>query len=861
MLDVPEYGSRTDLVLTKVQRPAAHQFIIPRARLHDKLNRAFWYKLAALTAPAGYGKTTAVLSWLQECRLPVAWYSIDSEDNDPVRFWRYFIRALDCGLQHSGIRLSEITVNKDLIRSNELIELLISHLTGACEKAIIILDDYHFIQDPVIHKSVAAFIKNLPPNFITVILSRSQLNPEFEALYVRGQILRLDNRDLAFTPDEISSFFMQQGLHLDETELKKIQAETEGWVAGMVVTAIAMTEEREYLLSGIRLPAVNRHIEKFLQEQIFSPAPGEVKKFLTSTCVTERFSASLCAFLTGFGNCEEILHRLLETNSFIIPLDHGGEWFRYHHLFHQFLKTRLKKESPSVIASLYIKAGQWFRQNGLMREAMEMFLEGGDYQSAVTVFWDLYNVLVFCGEYAVLLQWMERIPEEYHQNDVIYCSARAWLLIMENRLQEAMAWQQKAKSSFESRKSSIQDKPFRDFLEVLVLLGQADMAVRNLDSCSAARYYSQASRLRPEMKVLLGEVNNGQPGLLRTFYGFFGRLHQIEEAYASTRDQTEIIIGVIYTYTEILSAECHYERNQLDKCNETLTRILQKIYELNTNGSLVPAFFMLAKIKRASGDIKAALDIIREGKGKLATKIKDHWHYLFDLLAARIHMETGDVQKAETMMNLSHISVYDNISAIREYEYITYARYLMEKNRSDDAAFLLGRLNEFAEKEKRFNSRLEILCIIALLHYKEKRLTQALMILDSALRLGHAEWYVRTFIDEAQPMAELLTEYLREKKAGDDDPILQYAQYLLSQAAKETGRFHPAGETSFEALTNKEYQVLQLINAGHSNEEISRKLGISTRTVKYHNSNLFAKLGVKRRAEAISKAREFGLLG
>ncbi len=861
MQDAPEYGSKTDLILTKVQKPVTHPYMTPRPRLYNKLNRAFRYKLVVLDAPTGYGKTTAALSWLRECGLPAAWYSIDSEDNDPVRFWRYFIRALDCGLRHSNTRLSEITVNKDLICSNELIELLLSHLAEVSEKLIIVLDDYHFIQDSAINKSVASFIKNLPPNFITVALSSSQLEPEFEALYIKGQVLRLDSRDLAFTPDEISSFFILQGLHLSEAELKKIHTETEGWAAGMVVTAIAMTEEREYLISGIHLPAVNRHIEKFLQEQIFSPASGEAREFLVRTCVADRFSLSLCALLTGFDNCEEILHRLLETNSFIIPLDKEGVWFRYHHLFHQFLKTRLKKESPSVITSLYTKAGKWFRQNGLMREAMEMFLDGSDCQSALTAFWELYNVLVFHGEYAVLLQWMERIPEECHQNDVIYCSAHAWLLIMENRLQEAMVWQQKAKSSFDSHKVSIQNKQFRDYLDALVLLGQADMAVRNLDSCGAAWYYSQACRFRPENKILLGEANNGQPGLLRTFYGFFGRFHQIDEAYGPTRDQMGLLIGASSVYSEILYAECHYERNQLEQCNETLTRALQKIYELNTNGSLVPAFFMLAKVKRASGDIRAALNIIREGKGKLTSKAKDHWHYLFDLLTARIHMETGDIQKAEALMNLSHISVYDNISVIREYEYTTYARYLIEKNRSDDAAFLLGRLNEFAEQENRFGSRLEILCILALLHYKEKRLPQALMFLDSALRLGYTEGYVRTFLDETQPMTELLTDYLREKQTGKEETILQYAQYLLTQAVKGTGRSYQAGETSIEALTKKEYQVLQLITAGHSNDEISRELRISIRTVKYHNSNLFAKLGVKRRTEAISKARKYGLMG
>ncbi len=849
----------TDLIKTKYILPEVNPFLISRKRLSQKLDEAFQYKLTIVSAPAGYGKTTAVLDWIKSRKIPAAWYSIDRNDGDPETFWRYVIAALSHAYPKTNF--TGISADRELTASNLAIGLLIDKLYGIPGDAVMVLDDFHLIENETIFQALAFFFKNVPVHFHMVLLTRKNSVATFESFYFRNQVSTINAGDLNFTSEEIKRFFEAQNYKINSEGLRRIETGTEGWAAGLVVASLAMLEQNGQLDADVLPPSAGPHIERFLRDEVFTGWTEEIKTFLLRTSVLDRFSAPLCEAVTGLKDCGGILTYLLEHNSFITPLDSRRKWFRYHHLFSKFLRNRLQESCPSEIPGLFVRAAGWYEKNGLTAEAMDAYLAGQDYAKAYALFTRIYQDVCRSGGQALLFKWMEQIPPEIHRYGVVFCTEYAWFLMLGGRLAEVEPWVVKAEASFDREKGRMTDTDRRNYLEILICLLRANIATLRLDARETSRYYVRACRIPVKKRVFIGEMNPDQPSFLRTYNGFYGRLSCVEEAYSFCRRKFAGIVGNFAAYIPLLLAESLYEQNRLNACNDLLAESFEQILELGTSGAVVPCFLTFAKMKLARGDRKGALEAVEECRKKLRAENRARWNTLLDLFVASLYLGTGDQAGAAEWMDLDRISLYDTLTAANEYEHTVFARYLILAGRMDEAVLLLGRLNAFTGKEKRLGSRIELLCLTAITYEKKNDRPRAMESLDEALTLGMEEGYARTFLDEGEPMAGLLRKYRRWDGSLKSQEKREYAKRLL-QAIKDMVKTQAADmpENSACALTRTEKKVLVLLAAGRTNFEIAEALGMTVRTVKYHNTHIFGKLGVRNRTGAVSRARESGVL-
>ncbi len=858
----------TILVRTKLNAPTINSKIIKREKVLCKLEQSTDFKLTLITAPAGSGKTTAAVSYLMEAAIPYAWFSVDERDNDPVRFWRYLLAAFQ-GIGDFGQDFWEIPVQRELIISDIQADMLLDKLYTLPGKTVLVIDDYHLIANEIIQNSLVYFLKYLPSQIRMIILSRKEPELKMSREYANGHVCKLGVRDLSFDGREVAELFKVKGYSLTPDEVSAILVYTEGWAAGLVMAALSMEEEGNVQATVSRFSKKNRHVDRLFQDEVFDRWPDEMKDFLLRIAFLDKFSGPLCGAVTGLAESTEYLKTLAECNSFIFHLDQENEWFRFHHLFGEFLRQRLEKEDPALRRELYRKAGGWYRENGLAREAIEAFIKAGAYEEAFPLLMKICPIIAQDGEYAAWLEWFVHIPPEYYEREVRVYTTCSLFSSLVNRIDEAKSWADKAQSCFDRVGDGL-DRCEKDLLEATVIVTKANIANLEMDKERASYYLKQAGGFKLYRPIAVGEMNSGEVSILRTAYGFKGWLKKFDELSAIWADELPRLIGNYTAYLTVGLAECHYERNNLQAAHNTLTQGMESIIELGHPGAIVPCVITLARIKRAAGDVEGAIRTIDMGRQKLTGKGKPFWNYLLDVFTANLYIDRHDAATAAEWLNTERIGLFDNLSGIREYEYLTFTRYLNLIGRHDDALLLLGRLDNFTQKADRLGSRIEILCQIAISYQLKGDSVNAMEALDQALALGMENDYIRTFLDQLEPMAELLAKYRNWKKKSGTDPRVGYAKNLFRLVQENIRTFRanlpaaeeiqPRQDPAAPRLSVREYRVLRLLAAQRSNQEIATELCISVRTVKHYNSQIFEKLGVDNRLKAVKRAWEMGIL-
>lgn len=835
----------------KLCAPAISPHTIIRRNLLKKLQQITQYRLTLITASAGSGKTTAVRACLPALECKCAWLSIDECDNDPIRFWKGVIVSLSEILTNSGI--TDMPVNMEVITSHILLDELINRLYDYAEHLVYVFDDYHLVHNPLIKEGMAYSLKYLPANVSIVIISREG-QEELDHLYVHGQGLRISDRDLSFTHEEIAEFFSQQNLELTSEELSAVENYTEGWAAGLVVIALSLTEGHK--VSSLCAPptALNHHIDRFLENEVFTKWPDEIKTFLVETSFLERLSGPLCRKVTCNEDSSEILRSLSETNGFIIALDRTHEWYRYHHLFREFLRNRLTGLGEPYAAGLHRSAAQWYEENGYIQDAIRNYLLSNSFDKAVSLVVSVCNQMAQSGEHYTICQWYDTIPEEYIMKHVTACTGYSWILSMVGRVDDALKWGDKAEEAFEMCRDGL-DEAQKNFLKADIALAKANAAIRVMRVREACDLLKEACRYKMPRKIMSGELNPGEASLLKTDYCCKGMIRRSAEAYTGILKAGQKLLGDYSCYFTILWAEILYERNDLEAAYEAILKEIGRVIDLNIPGLIVPCFLTLAKIRFAEGDTKGAFQALKEGKLQLTGDKAIFWRRFFHAYAVRLHLAMKDTEAAEQRWGKRHMGVFDSLSTFQESEYQSFARLLLAQGKFKDALILLNRLEYFAYKERRFHSRVEILCLLSVVYLEIRNTEKAMGTLNEALELGVGEGYVRTFIDEGEPMSKLLGQYIRWKKRSGTDEKYGYAKSLLRLVNGNRPKYKDENAGREKAhLTAREKEVLQLMTQGRSNEEIAKELCVSVNTVKYHASNIYGKLGAKNRLEAVKEA-------
>lgn len=454
------HANRSSLISTKLAIPRPPRDLNRRQRLAHLLDQAIYNKVILISAPAGSGKTTLLTEWhssSEESELPLAWLSLDDDDNDPQRFWTYFAAALNTINPRVGEQVLDLLRSMQTPRIEYVLTLLINGVTSISEDFALVLDDYHLIQSQEVHKELSFLIDHQPPQMHLIISTRAEPPLQLSRLRARGELAELRAQDLRFETDEIHSLFRESfDLELSDDELKLLEDRTEGWVAGLRMAALSMPRDGGIDEFLIGITGTSRHILDYLVDEVFEAQPEGIKSFLLKTSVLNRLNSSLCDATADLSGSQAILDELDKSNLFIVSLDSERQWYRYHHLFSEFLRGRLKQYGAEQIQELHAQAALWYEEHDLQRQAISHYLTVHDYTNAVRLIEQLAGPMLANSEVSTLQPWLDTLPDEFVVSRPRLCLSYAQSMLYRGQENAAVPWLDKAErglNALESRET------------------------------------------------------------------------------------------------------------------------------------------------------------------------------------------------------------------------------------------------------------------------------------------------------------------------------------------------------------------------------------------------------------------------
>lgn len=414
-----------NLIRTKIHLPPVPENLIARPHLIEHLCSVPNPKLILVSAPAGFGKSTAVNVWAQQQETPAAWYALDSSDNDPVRFWTYLLAAI----QHAGVSLSPGITQMASPGGEALVIALINELVEHAAPLTVILDDYHLISERNIHDALRLLLDHLPESVTLVVITRADPSLVLGRLRARGQMIELRAAELRFMPDEVAAFFHDaMGLALETSEITALDRRAEGWPAGLQLAALAIRGHADPAAFAASFAGSHHYIVEYLTEEVISQQPDEIQRFLLETAHLDRLCVPLCNAVTGHANSDRLLAHLQEQNLFLVALDTTHTWYRYHHLFAELLRHRQHQTlGTEEKHTLYQRASRWHEEHERISDAVEYALAGQLHQDGVRLLEDNWHHILHQGEISTLRRWLGALPASHTESSAPLSMAYCWL--------------------------------------------------------------------------------------------------------------------------------------------------------------------------------------------------------------------------------------------------------------------------------------------------------------------------------------------------------------------------------------------------------------------------------------------------
>jgi LuxR family maltose regulon positive regulatory protein len=912
------------LLSTKLTVPAVRSSLVPRTRLSERLEEGLERKLTLVSAPAGFGKSTLLSAWISDLsgERPVAWLSLDTGDNDPARFWRYFVTAIDQLQPGSGETALALLGSPQAPPMETILTTVLNELGDLPAEAALVLDDYHLIESQAIHEALTFLIDHLPPRMHQVIATRADPPLPLSGLRARGELNELRAADLRFATEEAATFLYEvMGLRLSAGEIAELEERTEGWIAGLQMAALAMQNHDDVAGFIASFTGSNRHVVDYLVEEVLGRQPEALRIFLLETSILDRMCAPLCNTVTGHTDGQTTLERIEHANLFVIPLDYERRWYRYHHLFADVLRQRLHQAHAGLIPGLHQRACGWFEEEGLVAEAAHHALAARDWEWAVRLIESSGMTVVLNQQSQTMLGWIDEIPEELVRERPVLCTIRALALVFSNRPDAAESSLQQAERCVGETPTSDQARAilgraaviraaiarFSGDLERCVAMGRRALELlpiteltqreRAAAGANAALAYQVSGNVAPANERPLEEAiasfrASGALVPLLNGINFLARMRTLQgrlRAAAATYGEVAAVVSDREALRELgISAayyvglgDIHREWNDLDSAERYLSRAVGLfVGAVTVDADVVThGYLSLARLQKARGRSADALATLKEFVSLARQR------GFFPLLVARgeaaqakLALMQDDLPAAVSWAEASELGADDEPTYPREEQYLTLARLYVAQGRVnpmgrslDEGLRLLDRLLGAAESGGRMGSVIEMLVLRALALQARYESREALVALERALRLAEPEGYVRVFVDEGAPMEALLSEFMKARRKGprhaSQRALLGYARLLLAAFESPHVRTDtPAGLASvsdqplLDPLTRREREVLELITEGFSNQEIATRLFIATSTVKGYVHSLLRKLEVDSRTQAISRAHELHLL-
>lgn len=901
----------TELLTTKLYIPRPRPNLVARPRLVERMNAGLDRKLTLIAAPAGFGKTTLLSEWIPQSPHCVTWLFLDAGDNDPNQFLSYLIASLQQLRPDLGNEAKALLKSPQVPPITSILTTLINEITEFPDVFSSVLDDYHFVQSQPIHEALTFLIDHLPPNFHLIITSRADPPLPLARLRANDQLTEFRANDLRFSEHESETFLNQQmGLNLSAEEISTLEARTEGWIAGLQIAALSMQGDDDIPGFIRTFSGSHRHIIGYLAEEVIDRIPNGTLNFLLQTSILNRLCGPLCDAVTRDSNGEEILENLEHSDLFLSPLDDVGKWYRYHHLFKQVLKARLKQTHPEMIFELHQRASTWYEMHGQVAEAIEHSLSAGDETRAAELVNRERWRLLGRGEVNTLRIWLDKLPSELIRKEPELNLAYAWINIILRQAEAIEPHIQVAEKALEAItfKSTGVPSRYSDAIKGEIATTRASVALSHSDPLGAIELCRQALKLLPNDDLLMlafatyflghgklsighmkeaieafkqaGDLGFEADNLLIALHamGNVSRV-QIRVGHLNAAAETSQSILQITSDRSIQAwpaagaayyglSRVYYEWNDLESAERYSRLGIESGQRGGLTGLELSSLKMLAYTLQAKHDTSGANQVL----GQAAEITEKHQHPLDTADAAawktRLKLWQGKKEEAIRWANTSNLSVEDvELHHAVEERYLTLARVRIAQKQSESLVELLDRLQQSAESDERTGSLIEILVLRALTRQLERDRLGALKDLEHALNLAEKEGYVRIFIDEGEPMRWMLDEYQLELgqkvSSGIENSSMILMDYVERLLAVLSQQGHPSTQETkvlIEPLSDRELTILRLIASGRTNKEIAELLVIAVSTVKSHINHLYGKLGANRRTQAIAIAQDLGLL-
>jgi LuxR family maltose regulon positive regulatory protein len=872
------------------------------------MNASLPLRLTLVSAPAGFGKTTLASEWAVASDRPIAWLSLDEAEGDPRRFLAYVVSALQTVVPNFGESILSRLQSPDPPPTDLVLADLVNEIAQIHHELTLVLDDYHLVDSRPVDAALTFLLDNLPPRMHLVVTAREDPQLPLARYRSRGQLAELRAADLRFAPAEAAEFLNQvMGLDLSEQDIAALEHRTEGWIAGLQLAALSMQGLPDTAGFIQSFTGTHRFVLDYLLEEVLYRQPEAIQAFLLGTSILERLCGPLCDAVLPEAptSGQETLETLERANLFLVPLDHERRWYRYHNLFAGLLQDRLTRTQPDRVASLHQRASDWFARNDSPGEAVTHAVAARDWARAADV------IERFSGEWPMLagvattLGWLESFPAQVRLDRPTLGLTYAWTLFMGNQLDRAERFLGQLTPLVAAQPHELGEvltirvmiaANRRDMPAVLALANEA----RSLVPKTAA---SPRSRFAISLGVALSEFGDDLDGAKHAFREALelgladaspssvgnaplpltalaylaeiewlqGNLRAASRMYDQARalaarwgDQPSIALSLVH----LGRASLLYEWDDLGNAALAIQDGIRIGESWKNARLLVPALGLSAMVAQALGSWDDARGAIRRAEvlardapssPLIQTSVAVH-----QLAASVAEKDWRVVARWQEHYDAESRSLPDRLATALAVAlaqaWIAHFHHRREESTLGRARSLIDSALERSQRDglRLHTTRLRILDSLVLHAAGEP--DAALVSFANALEVAAPEDYLRSFLDLGEPAEALLRRTLERKTLGE--PTLGYARRVLSRfgAASPITSSPPGAELTVEPPTQREMEVLKLIAEGLSNREIGERLFLALSTVKGHTRIIFDKLQVRRRTEAVARARELGLL-
>ena len=900
------------LIRTKLCHPRIGSDVIPRTHLIKRLNAGLSSKITLLSAPNGFGKTTLLVKWLETCDRQAAWLTLDENDNDLSTFIHYLTAALQTVFPDACRATTSLLKAPQSLLPDQVATLFTNDLADVPEDIILVLDNYHTIHQDAVHTLLDFLIRYIPPQVHLVLSTRSDPPLPLASWRVQGYLNEFYGVDLHFTLDETEAFLAQiVGDELPQETVSILAEQTEGWIAMLRLAAHSLrsASDRVTLVESLRSHP-DRYVSSYLLEEILAQQAPATLELLKQLSILDRFCAALCEATIGTNsprqNVQAFLESLERTNVFIFPLDDQAGWYRFHPLFRCILEQRLQEcFSKREIAALQRRAGSWYAAQGCIKEAIEFALAAGDLIEAAHLVEAQFRRALEQEQWVQMENWLHLLPEKLIQSRPCLLVTRAWILEVHGQLEGVPGLLTVAGENLETSDSSaadLEDSQVRFLRAVIALLWSRFQHVTGQPQASmesarfalewiapgevylvnlALYYQSLANQLTGHEDVAQFELNNalrepstnlnGTARLLFAqafIYLNAGKLRQVEQASRHLlRLAQEANLPVSQNWAHWLLGYVHYEWNQLDTAEYHFSMVVANMHHAHHH-TVCEAMYGLALIYLAQGlparakeTTDALLETLREQNNICALL----GAYSFQ---GQLALLQDEVESAEQWVEMVGEHWVAGPMTSFEVPPITKAWTLLAGGDESSIAQgqkLLATLLRYVESIHNTPKTIQVLALQALAYDLQDCMTKALDVLERAITLAYPGGFIRTFAN-LPPLVKLLRVLRKRRKSRQTinrklDAYLQSLLVAMSpMSLSAVSKEDLMRREGLEPLTDRELQILHLLDMDLTNKEIARKLVVTAGTVKVHTNNVYRKLSVNNRRSAVALSKALGIL-